>query len=152
MKAGLRIRCIGPVGRAAYAEEIRGLAGRSGLDVRLEGNLPPEELLEAYQQATFLVMPSQPYRNSMEGLGIALLEAQFLGCPVIGTRTGGIPEALVENETGLLVPTGDPHAMAMAMERMLANAPMRESMGRAGAAFVRGNFSWPKNLRALKLA
>lgn len=68
----------------------------------------------AMRGADLLVLPSLS-----EGLGVVLLEAFALGTPVVASRTGGIPEVLGENEAGLLVPPGDPGALAGAMLRAL---------------------------------
>jgi glycosyltransferase involved in cell wall biosynthesis len=67
-----------------------------------------------------------------EGLGSSLLDAMCFGRAVVATRTGGIPEAVVQGETGLLVPVGDPPALAAALVRLLLSPGEREAMGRAG--------------------
>jgi len=145
------VRLIGPVGKSAYANRIKELSNSLNLPVVLEGSLTEENLRRAYETATMLVMPSQPHRTSVEGLGLALLEAQHFGCPVIGTRIGGIPEAIREGESGLLVAPEDPHALAQALERLLGNPDLAASFGEAGSRFVREAFSWGNNVHALGL-
>jgi glycosyltransferase involved in cell wall biosynthesis len=76
-----------------------------------------------------------------EGLGTSILDAQAAGVPVVGTRAGGMPEAVREGESGLLVPTGDPEALANAILHLLRDPVLRTRMGRAGRAWVRENFS-----------
>ena len=76
-----------------------------------------------------------------EGLGSAVLEAMACGRAVVGTRAGGIPEAVVEGETGLLVPPHDDAAMAEAIVSLLSDAGRRERFGRAGRARVEAEFS-----------
>lgn len=149
VRARLRVRLIGPAARTPYAREVERRLRELGLPIRLEGSLSEEALRAAYETAGIAVLPSCPYRNSVEGLGLALLEAAHFGCAVIGSRIGGIPEALLEGETGLLVPPGDPVALAEALTRLVTDGALRRRMGAAGAAFARKNFSWDRNARLL---
>jgi colanic acid/amylovoran biosynthesis glycosyltransferase len=71
-----------------------------------------------------------------EGTPVSLLEAQASGMPVVSTRHAGIPEIVLDNETGFLAPEGDPVALADALRRMLNNASSWAEMGRRGRAFV----------------
>ena len=71
-----------------------------------------------------------------EGLGTSLLDAMACGKPVVATTAGGIPEVVVDGETGLLVPPRDHGAMADAIVRLLADARCGEQMGAAGLARV----------------
>ncbi|HSL24249.1 MAG TPA: glycosyltransferase family 4 protein [Vicinamibacterales bacterium] len=76
-----------------------------------------------------------------EGLGSALLDAMACGKAVAGTTAGGIPEAVVHGETGLLVPPRDDEALADAIVRLLRDAGLLERFGRAGRARVEEHFS-----------
>ena len=76
-----------------------------------------------------------------EGLGTSLLDAMAAGKPVVATNTGGIPEVVVDEETGLLVRPRDPQAMADAIVRLLQDADLRQRMGSAGLSRVRECFS-----------
>jgi L-malate glycosyltransferase len=76
-----------------------------------------------------------------EGLGTSLLDAMACGKPVVATTVGGIPEVVVHEQTGLLVPPRDPPAMAAAIVRLLADPGLRRQMGEAGLARVRTHFS-----------
>jgi glycosyltransferase involved in cell wall biosynthesis len=149
---GLRVRIVGPTGRRRYLDRVKALIRENRLPVELAGALGDDELREAYAAASLLVMPSQPLKRSIEGLGIALLEAQHFGCPVIGTAVGGIAEALVDGESGLLVPPGDPQALAGAIKQLVDHPAEAARMGQAGARFVRGHFSWEANVHRLGLA
>lgn len=76
-----------------------------------------------------------------EGVPQALLQASASGLPVVGTRVGGIPEAVRHGETGTLVRAGDPDALATAVGALLSDAALRERLGRAGRAYVETAFS-----------
>lgn len=71
-----------------------------------------------------------------DNLPVAILEAMAAAAPVIATRVGGIPEQVLDGETGLLVPPDDPHALAEAMDRLAGDSYLRRSMGLAGRARI----------------
>jgi starch synthase len=73
-----------------------------------------------------------------EGLGIVLMEAMAAGKPIVATRSGGPEEVVVEGETGLLVPPGEPRLLANAMDTLLSDPSTATAMGRAGRARLRG--------------
>jgi L-malate glycosyltransferase len=76
-----------------------------------------------------------------EGLGTSLLDAMAAARPIVATRTGGIPEVVVDGETGLLVPPRDARALAEAIVQMLKDGPGRQRVAQAGFARVRERFS-----------
>jgi L-malate glycosyltransferase len=76
-----------------------------------------------------------------EGLGTSLLDAMAAAKPIVGTRAGGIPEVIVEGETGFLVEPRDHQAMADAIVRLLEDEGLRRRMGDAGLARARAQFS-----------
>lgn len=147
----IRVRLIGPAGRPGYMQAVEKRIRECQLPVSLEGPLSEAALRGAYETATLLVMPSQPCGHSIEGLGLTLLEAQHFGCPVVGSNIGGIPEALLDRESGQLVPPGDATALAAAIQSFLDHPQQADRMGRAGAQFVRSHFCWQRNVRQLGL-
>jgi glycosyltransferase involved in cell wall biosynthesis len=82
-----------------------------------------------------------------EGLGSAMLEAMTARRAVVGTRAGGIPEAVVHDVTGLLVPTHDDRALAGAIVQLLRDPARRERFGDAGRARVVDEFSVERMVR-----
>jgi glycosyltransferase involved in cell wall biosynthesis len=76
-----------------------------------------------------------------EGLGVAALEAMAAGLPVVASRVGGLAEAVVHGETGLLVPPADPGALAAALRRLLGDPALRTRLGEAGRARVEARFT-----------
>jgi glycosyltransferase involved in cell wall biosynthesis len=75
-----------------------------------------------------------------EGLGLCLLEAQAVGVPVVGFRSGGIVEAIADGETGVLVPAGDAVALADAVGSLLNDSDRRHRLATAGPDWVRNEF------------
>jgi glycosyltransferase involved in cell wall biosynthesis len=94
-----------------------------------------EEALSLMKSADLFVMSSVT-----EGLGSAVLDAMAMGLAVVGTRAGGIPEAVVHGQTGLLVPPADPGALAQAIVRLLKAPEERSRYGRAAQARVSEHF------------
>lgn len=131
---GLRL-CL--VGEGPYEAAWRELAGSIGdpARIRLTGRVAPGEVRGHLAAADFMVFPSRS-----EGLPQAVLEAMECGLPVVGTRVGGIPEAVEDGTNGLLVPPADPAALAAAIDRMIADPAFLgrcavASLARAAALF-----------------
>jgi len=79
-----------------------------------------------------------------EGLGVAALEAMAAARPLVASRVGGLAEAVVHGETGLLVPAADPAALATALARLAGDAALRARLGAAGRARVLAHFTVAK--------
>ena len=75
-----------------------------------------------------------------EGLPLSLLEAMRAGLPVVASRVGGVAEAVVPGQTGLLVPPGDEGALAGALEALLEDPGLRVRLGRAGRVRYQQSF------------
>lgn len=122
---------------AAKAEQL-GLAGR--IDWR--GPRDQIEVLEAYRRADLFVLPALITSNGdRDGLPNVLMEAQSQGLACLSTAVSGIPELIGNEETGLLVAPGDVTALAAALDRMIADPPLRARLGEAGEQRVRRFFS-----------
>jgi glycosyltransferase involved in cell wall biosynthesis len=83
----------------------------------------------------------------MEGLGTSLLDAMACERPVVATRVGGIPEVVVDQETGFLVGPRDPDALARAIVRLLRSEPLRRAFGQAGRTRVLARFTVERMVR-----
>ncbi len=121
--------------RAALERQTKEL----GLEKRVRLPGFREDVLQLVKSAELFVMSS-----ITEGLGSAVLDAMAMGLAVVGTRAGGIPEAIVHRETGLLVPPAEPGPLAAAIVTLLENPALRAEYGRAGAARVAAHFGVDK--------
>lgn len=133
--AGLRILGEGP-SRAALVR----LAESLGVQDSVEWSdfVPQDRMPAEYAAAAVTVLPS---RGGTEGLGLTLVEALLAGSAVIGARSGGIPEVVEHGVTGLLVPDGDPPALAAALEQLLGDPAARTRLAAAGAARMRETYA-----------
>jgi len=112
--------------------------------VFLRGYMTRPQVLEALRQADVFLSSSVA-----EGLGLALLEAQAVGLPVVAPDVQGIPYAVDPGQSALLVPSGDAGAMAEALDRLAADPDLRKEMGQRGRRFVRTHYDIRKLNRAL---
>ena len=126
--------------RARIGEAARH-AGLEGV-VHLAGIRPAQDVVRLFYRADVFVLPCLDVPGDSEGFGIVFLEAALAGTPSVSTRVGGIPDAVLDGETGLLVEPGRPEVMAEAITRLLEDAPLRERLARRGAERARTHFSW----------
>jgi glycosyltransferase involved in cell wall biosynthesis len=119
--------------------------------VELMGSKSSEEVRSYMQQAEIFALPSQTAPNGdSEALGIVFNEASACGIPIVSTRHGGIPEAVLDGETGLLVAEGDDAALANALAKLLGDADLRAKMGQRGREFVLESFDIAKQTTILE--
>ncbi|MCC7347753.1 MAG: glycosyltransferase family 4 protein [Variibacter sp.] len=125
------------VGTGPDEARCRELAARAGADVRFAGFASGPALAALLESARAVVVPSEIYENAP----LAILEAYAAGRPVIGARSGGIPELVREGETGTLFESGSVDELAAALARFGA-APAGDlaDMGRAGRQWVEREF------------
>ncbi len=114
--------------------------GLSLSQVRFEGFVPQDHLPLYYAASDLFVLASRASSSDVEGFGIVYLEAQAAGLPVVAASGGGAPEAIRNQETGVLVPDGDPEALRQAITELLENKEKRITMGRRGSRWVRESF------------
>ena len=114
------------VGDGPEHERIRGLVQAADLDEAVQFLGERTDLPAVLRNADLFLLPSES-----ESFGLAALEAMSCGVPVIASRVGGVPEVVIDGDTGLLAPVGDIAAMAAHVVRLLADAPLRARLGQA---------------------
>jgi phosphatidylinositol alpha-1,6-mannosyltransferase len=134
------------VGGGPARERLQRLAHSEGVSgaVTFAGEVPERELAGYYAAGDVFAMPVRSRYGGLEveGLGLVYLEAQACGRPAIAGDSGGAPEAVVPEETGLVVGGRDTRGLAAAAVRILGDPAARERMGQAGRAFVERAHRW----------
>jgi phosphatidylinositol alpha-1,6-mannosyltransferase len=151
LPAALRSRIvyqIGGIGDVSYLRGVEEVCREAGVGFEHLGQINPDTLAGTYHQCDICAMTSRSLPNSVEGFGISYLEAGFHGKPVVGYRSGGAVEAVVDGETGLLVEEGDITALADAFRRLLADPAWRQQLGEGGRRHA-ARFSWDATARVI---
>ena len=102
------------------------------------GFVPPDELGPYYERAAIVCVPSR-----REGYGVVAREAMAYGKAIVTTGVGGLADAIDDGVTGLVVPPGDVAALRAALERLLADAGLRDRLGRAAREKAQATYAWP---------
>jgi glycosyltransferase involved in cell wall biosynthesis len=128
----------GAVDSEPLHEDLREYTAAAGLGDRVVflGDLAAQEMRDCYALSSLVVLPSY-----WEGLGRVLLEAQAMQKPVVAYDSGGVGEAVLPNETGFLVKTGDVEALADGIGSLLTDEAKRYRLGERGRQFVVEKFS-----------
>jgi len=121
-------------------EKVLDTLYNAGLEEKTEflGAIDNADMPDIYRSADISVLPS-----FMEATSITGLESMACGLPLVGTNVGGIPAIIDEHKTGLLVPPGDPEALATALRSLVIDASRRKQMGQAARLKAEQEFSWP---------
>ena len=125
--------------------ELRGRAAamRGGDRVHFPGVVERGTLPDLFRAADLFVLPAvHDAKGNVDGLPNVILEAMASGLPVVASDISGIPLAVVEGETGHLVPEGEPAPLAAALAGLLADAPRRRALGAAGRARAVAHLTW----------
>jgi glycosyltransferase involved in cell wall biosynthesis len=141
------------VGEGHLSTELVQMAARRRLLDRItfHGRVDDATLADLYAQCDVFVLPSiVDAQGDTEGLGVVLLEAMSYQKPVVASRVGGIPDIVIDGETGLLVEQKDSMALANAVERILDRPELAGRLGRNGAAYVQRRFDWSHIVDAIE--
>jgi len=118
--------------------------------VRLVGALSHDAAIEKYADAALFVLPSvTAHDGDRDGIPNVILEAMAMGLPVVSTRQSGIPEAVQDGRTGLLVPPRDAPALADALAALLLDGDLRTRLGAAGRERAASTFDIEVNVQRL---
>jgi glycosyltransferase involved in cell wall biosynthesis len=132
------------IGGGALAAALRVQAERLGLSRRMEwrGAMAQPRVLAAYREADLFVLASKVAKDGdRDGLPNVLIEAQSQRLACVSTDVSAIPELVEQDVTGLLVPPGNPIALAETLERLIRDPEERARLGTAGEHRVRRHFS-----------
>jgi len=134
------------VGDGPYRGELEKLAMDLGVRDRVVfvGRVPDEDLPDLYALCEVFVMVSRERLEEydVEGLGLVLLEASACGKPVVGGRSGGVPDALADGVTGLLVDPLNPEEITEALASLLTDHDLATQLGEQGRLRVVHEFQW----------
>ena len=134
------------VGDGPYRAELGRLARRTGVSgsVVFTGPVPWADLPSYYDAGNIFAMPCRTRRGGLdvEGLGIVYLEASASGLPVVGGDSGGAPDAIMNGETGYVVPGRDVAAVADRIAGLLADPVGAAAMGEKGMAWIDREWRW----------
>jgi phosphatidylinositol alpha-1,6-mannosyltransferase len=134
---------IGPNGESDYVDEIRGMINVSDCDVRLLGALSDEEIRDIYRASDCFCLTGMPESSGrVEGFGLVYLEAGASGLPSIASDIGGVPDAVLADQSGLLV-APRVELIAGALQQMVDNRDLRDRLGNGAAAHAR-ELSWER--------
>jgi glycosyltransferase involved in cell wall biosynthesis len=133
-------------GRGYESDRVQRLAEK--LDVismvNFKGWVHMDKVMATLAGYDLMVMPSLS-----EAFGVAAVEASAVGLPVVASNVGGLPEIVRNEQTGLLVPPGDPKSLAAAIMRLVSNADLRKKFGKAGREYVSRHFRWHDSLNRM---
>jgi phosphatidylinositol alpha-1,6-mannosyltransferase len=112
--------------------------------VRFLTEVPDRDLPALYNCAEIYLGVSRLMEQRVEGFGISLTEASACAVPVVAGRSGGIPEAVRDGETGLLVDAERVDAVVEALQRLLDDSALRSRLGTAGRRAVETYYNWDR--------
>lgn len=126
-------------GSGSDLEEHRRRIGASAWVELIDRYIPSAELPDLFRRASAVVLP---YTDATQS-GVCALAFAFAR-PVVATRTGDVPEVVIDGETGLLVPPRDAQALADAMAKLLVERRLRDSLAAGASRFAREKLAWPR--------
>ena len=134
----LRLRIVGGGPQRAGLERLSAEEGVRDVTTFV-GAVPHDKVPEESSRLDIYVAVS---RLDSESFGVAVVEASACELPVVVSNVGGLPEVVVDGETGFVIPADDPPALAESLKRLIMNPELRSAMGTAGRRFVRRNYQW----------
>lgn len=130
-----------------YLSLQRFIQERGLQDVSFMGAVSDEGLKDLFRQASLFVLTPQAEGAHFEGFGLVYLEAGAYGLPVVGTRSGGVPEAVQDGVTGYLADPEDVEGVAQAILRLLTDPDLARRMGRQNRLWAE-RLTWERNAAA----
>jgi len=140
------------IGRGPDAARLSALSAELGVSdrVHLLTDVDDTELVAGYSVGDIYVGLTRETPTDVEGFGISFVEAAACGLPVIATRSGGIPDAVSDGETGVLVEPGDLAGVVAAIDQLLKRPDLARRMGQAGRDLVERHLNWDRVVREMR--
>lgn len=136
------------VGEGPSKQELVDLVSALNLnDVVFYGKAAHDDVPDIIRTMDIFVVPS---RLDSESFGVAAVEASACGVPVIAADVGGLPEVVVQGQTGYIVPKENSEALAKALKRLIDNNELRHQLGLKGREFVRQRYDWEENVSIME--
>ncbi|MCQ2063043.1 MAG: glycosyltransferase [Fibrobacter sp.] len=137
------------VGEGDLTEQLKAQAAALEQDgivhapITFTGKLIPPVLESEYRDANVFVLPAiVDHKGDTEGLGVVLIEAMELGLPIVASKVGGIPDVVVDQESGILVPEKNPEALADAFKRLADDTEFTQRLLAGSKKRIRDCFTW----------
>ena len=148
LRARVEYRLVGTASRPTYERHLRDAAATADFPVHFLGDVSDARLQDVYSEADVFALTSLDHGHSVEGFGLVYLEASAHGLPVVAHQVGGVPEAVEDGVTGLLVQPNRPLELSAAFARLLTDEALRLRLGSAGPAWARKH-TWEHAARLL---
>jgi glycosyltransferase involved in cell wall biosynthesis len=134
------------VGDGGERARFKAQAAHLGISDRCHfvGRIPPERLADTYRAMDVFAFPST---SAAEAFGLVAVEAMACAIPVVASNLPGVRS--VVSDAGILVPPGDAPALAAALRRVLADAPLRQQLSATGRTRATSRFSWDRHVDGL---
>lgn len=146
-----RVKRVKFIGDGPARDEWQKLAVSLGVEAEFLGRLSQDEIIEHLSQARVFCVPSKRMEDGREeGLGMVFLEAAAIGTPTVSYNVGGIPEAVLNGRTGLLVESSNINGLAHSIESILKDFDMAHHMSLEGRKHIENHFDIEKQTQKLE--
>ncbi|MBO6575070.1 MAG: glycosyltransferase family 4 protein [Rhodothermales bacterium] len=134
------------VGDGPERKRLQAMVSARSLDqvIRFHGGVPFEDMPGFFEASDAFCMVPLHAPPDVEGFGLVFLEAAAAGIASVGSRAGGIEDAILENHTGLMVPPDDAKSLAEALERLITDAELRDRLAREGRRHALAEGGWER--------
>ena len=128
----LQLSFVGPTNNPKYSMSIQNLVKEFAGEVTFKGDCTDQELASIYAESDIFALTSLPTPKSVEGFGFVYLEASAHGLPIIANKTGGVEDAVIDNETGLLSEPNDIETLSKNFFTLISDKNYRKRIGQNG--------------------
>ena len=138
------------IGDGPQLESLKKVADQEFVRPLFLTDVSDDELPALFREAELFALTPKEVSGDIEGFGIVYLEAAAAGLAVFGTKTGGVPEAVIDRNTGLLVESQDVDGIRNAVSRLLEDSALAARLGAAGKERVLNEYTWKERIHQLE--